>query len=1012
MDSKSWRWMTVLGVCLALGTGWQTAQGATFGQVVAIGGHASDLALDETRGVLYIANFTANRVEVMSLANGAIQTSINVSAQPASLAISPDGKYLVVAHYGNFQAPNSPANGLTVIDLATRAKQTFVLGFPPLGVAFGIDNRALVVTTTDFLLFDPVSGVTTVLDTVQGVAARSLPVPAATFPPNIVAASLNVSGDGLKIYGLTDTIEISYDVNTRRLSSINYTSAPPQGPRVVSVSRDGSYYLSGWALMNPQGVLLAQFPNPRGDLNIGSHAIDSARGVVYAQIPAGSTTTGGTTPPGGGTTTPATPGAQPPVLQVLDADNLRVRERLSLAENLAGKSLLSADGGVMYSISDSGVTILQVGTLNRSARVVASTQDIVFRGNFCDRRVATQEIVIQNPGGGNTDFTLTSTLAGVTVTPTSGVTPAVVRVTVDPNAFQNVKGTVTGAIQISSRGAVNLPPSVRVLVNNREPEQRGTFVNVPGKLVDLLADPVRDRFFLLRQDTNEVLVFDGANYTQIGSLRTGNTPTQLAISFDRRWLLVGNDNSQIANVFDLETLEPSTPIRMPFGHYPRSIASSGRAMLAATRVAGAVHKIDRIDMITRTATELPTLGVYENTIDINTVLAPSPSGSAILVAQAGGGVLLYNANVDSFTVSRKDTQSLKGAVAASSFDQFVVGNLLLNASLVVTRQFETGTGDSSGFAFLDQFGFRTTSPVSGGTPGVIQRVDLQTGQGIRPTRMAEGALLGETGAVFTRALAPLYSRNVIVNLTTSGFTVLSFNYDAAVAAPQLDRVANAAESSAPLSPGGLISIYGRDLSPVNLATRELPLPTALGESCLTVNGVPVPILFVSPSQVNAQMPFNVEGNVTMILRTPGGTSDNFNLLVRPTGPGVFRTVLGPLADIATVVRASNGQLVTLSNPVHRGDTLTIYLTGLGRTFPAIDAGVPAPADPLPSALIEPEVRLAGVSLPIAYAGLTPGQVGLYQINVLVPHWVNAGRDQPLLITQGGSSTALEVRVVE
>ena len=82
-----------------------TAFGATFGKVVPIGGQASDIALDEARGVLYIANFTANRIDVMSLADYSIQTSINVGTQPGSLALSPDGQYLVVAHFGNFAPP-------------------------------------------------------------------------------------------------------------------------------------------------------------------------------------------------------------------------------------------------------------------------------------------------------------------------------------------------------------------------------------------------------------------------------------------------------------------------------------------------------------------------------------------------------------------------------------------------------------------------------------------------------------------------------------------------------------------------------------------------------------------------------------------------------------------------------------------------------------------------------------------------------------------------------------------
>src|SRR3954462_14942934 len=85
---------------------------ATFGTVVPIGGHASDIALDESRGVLYIANFTANRIEVMSTANYAIRTSMNVAPQPGALALSPDSKFLLVAHYGSLTAADPSRNSV------------------------------------------------------------------------------------------------------------------------------------------------------------------------------------------------------------------------------------------------------------------------------------------------------------------------------------------------------------------------------------------------------------------------------------------------------------------------------------------------------------------------------------------------------------------------------------------------------------------------------------------------------------------------------------------------------------------------------------------------------------------------------------------------------------------------------------------------------------------------------------------------------------------------------------
>src|SRR5271170_7349104 len=78
---------------------------ATFGTAVAIGGQGADLALDEPRGVLYIADFTANRIDVMTLADHTVHTSFNVNPQPGSLSLSPDGQYLVIVHFGNFAAP-------------------------------------------------------------------------------------------------------------------------------------------------------------------------------------------------------------------------------------------------------------------------------------------------------------------------------------------------------------------------------------------------------------------------------------------------------------------------------------------------------------------------------------------------------------------------------------------------------------------------------------------------------------------------------------------------------------------------------------------------------------------------------------------------------------------------------------------------------------------------------------------------------------------------------------------
>jgi uncharacterized protein (TIGR03437 family) len=105
-------------------------------------------------------------------------------------------------------------------------------------------------------------------------------------------------------------------------------------------------------------------------------------------------------------------------------------------------------------------------------------------------------------------------------------------------------------------------------------------------------------------------------------------------------------------------------------------------------------------------------------------------------------------------------------------------------------------------------------------------------------------------------------------------------------------------------------------------------------------------------------------------------------------------------------------VVTPSNPVHRGDVITIYATGLGRTSPAVESGVPAPAEPLASAVVSPVVTLGGVPMQVEFAGLTPGEIGVYQINVRINDRAPVGMSVPLSVSQGSGATAVSVRVIE
>ena len=970
------------------------AWAGTFGQVVPIGGAAADLALDEPRGRLYVANFTANRVEVISLVTKTVLTTIAVAPHPNSVSISPDGRWLATTHYGNNEAPAAPSNSMTLLDLMTGApSRNITLTNPPLGLAFGIDNKALVVTTKEFLLLNPQTGDVQQYRTFAEQATKSLPVPLQTFPPQITQASVGGSPDGRTIWGFADELLFQYDVVAQTMISTSYSADPTLGPRAISVSADGGHAALGWWVMDidrnfPR--IYASFGEPLGNLAKGGHAIDGLRNLVYSEIPFLET--------------------DPPVLTVRDLDNLTLRERLQLPEHLAGRGVMTANGNTMYAVSDSGVLVLPVGSRDQYPRLEASVEDLLFSGNFCDRNIATQTFTLRDPGGSRVPFTIASSNSGVRVTASSSTTPAVITVTVDPNVFASTKGTVRVNLTVTSDQSVNLIDPVRVLVNSREPDQRGTIVNSPGKLIDLVTDPYRDQYYVLRKDLNRVLVYNGANNTVKATLRTCNSPTGMTMTADGRNLLVSCEHAQIVAVYDLNTLQQLPAVNAQNTRMYSIAASNGAILGVALDTSDGKYAVYRIDLATRLARRLPSLGVWKNEIPKNTVAVPALNGSSILFASSDGSVMLYDAALDTFTISRKDYPELKGPYAASTSGDFVIGNRIFNASVVQVRTISPTTGTASGFAFVSRNGFFASAESQTG-PGILARVNAADGVAVTPTRTVEAPILPTVNEPFTRTVAVNTRGNVLL-LTQSGIAVLPPDYDAAVTAPKILSVVSAADGVSSVAPGGWFTIWGTSLAASNLAATSLPLPTVLGDSCLTVNNQPAPLLFVSPGQVNAQMSYLPAATYKLAIHTPGGVSPDFDLSVKAAAPSVFRAAVAPGEVFPTVVRPANNLMATDTNPIRRNETVVVYLTGLGAVTPAVVAGQPAPASPLAETVVRPDVTVGGVPAPVLFSGLTPGSVGLYQINLTVPGNAPKGLGIPLSIVQGGVTHTVNVRVVE
>jgi len=678
---------------------------------------------------------------------------------------------------------------------------------------------------------------------------------------------------------------------------------------------------------------------------------------------------------------------------------------------------------------------LPVGAVNSYPRLAVGQEDVLIQTTACNRSVLSQPFNVIDPGGNKTSFSISVSQAGVSVSPRSGVTPATVQVIVEPTAFENQTGTTAIPITITSQSAVNLPQSVRLLVSNPDPDQRGTVVDVPGHLSDMLADPVRNMVYLLRQDKNELLVYNGTTYTLMATLPTATTPTRMNFAADGQHLLVGYDKAQVVSVFDMSAMQQSATIGLPFGHYARSVAASSAATLAVARTSQASSAtggmsawiggssvapavIDSLDLSTPLVTQLPSLGIWTNSVSVDAALAPSgdaalaPSPSAwILLAEADGDVTLYSAAANTFVAERQDFTTLQGALAASDYGSYVVGGNILDSSLTPMGVLDASVGTATGFAFVSQGGFLVAGTAAS-APGAIENLPALPSAAVKPTRVVEAPLLPAVGTVFTRTVSPLAAGTNVITLTTSGFTVLAWNYDAAVAPPVISSVVNGANGGPGVAPGGLISIYGQNMGLTTQATSQIPLPTALAQSCVEVNGTPIPLFSVSGQQVNAQLPNNVTGSATMIIITPGGASGAFNFNISPTAPNIFLSgTAGPLTGLATVVRWNNGELVTPTNPIHPNDWLEIYLTGMGATTPGIAAGLPGPANPWAMVEDVPTVTLGGYGLQFTYAGMAPGEVGVYQIDAFVPYGVPLGLDVPLTVFQGSGSTTVDERVV-
>ncbi len=184
----------------------------------------------------------------------------------------------------------------------------------------------------------------------------------------------------------------------------------------------------------------------------------------------------------------------------------------------------------------------------------------------------------------------------------------------------------------------------------------------------------------------------------------------------------------------------------------------------------------------------------------------------------------------------------------------------------------------------------------------------------------------------------------------------------------ISGVLNAASFTNQIAPGGLISIFG----------------AGLAGASVQIGGQAASVIAATAFQVNAQVPATVaaSSSAQLTVTSSNGTAQQ-QVAVSPVAPAIFS-----ISSSQAAIANADNSLNTQSNPVKRGGVIVIYATGFGATSSTGAAATPV------------TVVVGGASLTAAYAGVSPGTPGLYQVNVMLPATMPPGLALPLYLKQG------------
>ena len=197
-----------------------------------------------------------------------------------------------------------------------------------------------------------------------------------------------------------------------------------------------------------------------------------------------------------------------------------------------------------------------------------------------------------------------------------------------------------------------------------------------------------------------------------------------------------------------------------------------------------------------------------------------------------------------------------------------------------------------------------------------------------------------------------------------------------------------------VSPGEVVSFFGARVGPSTPAYGQLDftgaLASAVGDVSITFDGIAAPLFYAGQGQVNVQVPYEVAAkqSTTMVATYGGQTRGVFTIPVAASHPGIC------------AVTNADGSLPGPQSPAPVGGVVVIWGTGAGIASIPASTGTPSPANSIVQAI----VRVGGTTVTPLYAGLTPGGVGLMQVNVAIPAGIPSGNSVPLTVRIGDAES--------